>query len=45
MKTFFIGILFLPVVMCFQMNESDPLSFKADLSITGFWQGGNVDEP
>lgn len=43
MKTLLIGILFLPVVMCAQMNESDPLSFKADLSITGFWQGGNVE--
>jgi len=26
-----------------QINESDTLSIKANLSLTGFYQGGNVE--
>ncbi|NER11449.1 Protein of unknown function, DUF481 [Muriicola jejuensis] len=35
--------LCLPVILLGQINESDTLNFKANLSITGFWQGGNVE--
>lgn len=35
--------LFLPVSLCAQINESDSLDVKADLSLTGFWQEGNVE--
>ena len=43
------NILFLYVFFAFnsflfsQINESDSLKVKASLSITGFWQSGNVD--
>lgn len=36
-------LLFFPVFLTAQINESDSLKLKADLSLTGFWQGGNVD--
>lgn len=32
-----------PFLLSAQINESDTLRFKADLSITGIWQGGNVE--
>ena len=32
-----------PILLSAQMNESDSLNFKANLSLTGFWQGGNVE--
>lgn len=32
-----------PLILVAQINESDSLSFKANLAITGFWQGGNVE--
>jgi hypothetical protein len=32
-----------PAFLFAQINESDSLKVKADLSITGFWQGGNVE--
>lgn len=32
-----------PVLLFSQINESDTLKVKADLSLTGFWQGGNVE--
>jgi len=40
----FIYILFLiPTLFFGQINESDTLKVKAKLSITGFWQAGNVE--
>ncbi len=30
-------------MMLAQINESDTLKIKANLSLTGFWQGGNVE--
>ena len=36
-------VFFLPWVLCAQINESDTLKLKAKLSVTGFWQGGNVE--
>lgn len=41
-KIFFILIIS-PFFLSAQINESDTLSFKADLSLTGFYQGGNVE--
>ncbi|NAY91109.1 DUF481 domain-containing protein [Muricauda sp. JGD-17] len=35
--------LFLPIFLSAQINESDTLNLKADLSLTGFWQSGNVE--
>ena len=32
-----------PLVLSAQINESDSIPVKADLSLTGFWQGGNVE--
>jgi hypothetical protein len=43
MKKLVYWFLILPIVLCAQINESDSLNFKANLSITGFWQGGNVE--
>lgn len=34
--------MFLPIFLSAQINESDTLNVKARLSLTGFWQGGNV---
>ena len=31
-----------PLFLAAQINESDTLSFKADLSLSGIWQDGNV---
>ena len=42
MKKIFIILLFLPIVLSAQINESDTLRLKARLSLTGFWQAGNV---
>ncbi|HAS41475.1 MAG TPA: hypothetical protein DCS93_13420 [Microscillaceae bacterium] len=36
-------LLFCPAFVVAQINESDTLNFKARLSTTGFWQGGNVE--
>lgn len=41
-KIFFILIIS-PFFLSAQINESDTLNFKADLSLTGFYQGGNVE--
>lgn len=39
-----LGIICLfPIFLAAQINESDTLKFKANLSVTGFWQGGNVE--
>ena len=35
--------LFFPIFLSAQINESDSLNVKANLSLTGFWQGGNVE--
>lgn len=43
MKTLFWGLLFLPVLLTAQINESDTLDLKAKLALTGLWQGGNVE--
>lgn len=36
-------LLVAPISLFSQINESDTLKLKADLSLTGFFQGGNVD--
>jgi len=43
MKKFFLIILLAPVFLMGQINESDTLKLKAKLSLSGFYQGGNVD--
>lgn len=43
MKHILFLILFSPLYLFAQINESDTLNFKADLSLTGFYQGGNVE--
>lgn len=43
MKRFVYFFFFLPLLLSAQINESDTLKFKARLSLTGFWQGGNVN--
>lgn len=43
MKNLVNCFIFFPFLLIAQMNESDTLSIKADLSLTGFWQGGNVE--
>ena len=43
MKKLLILLVLFPILLSAQMNESDSLNFKANLSLTGFWQGGNVE--
>ncbi|MBC3757288.1 DUF481 domain-containing protein [Hyunsoonleella sp. SJ7] len=43
MKNVFCTLVFIPIFLSAQINESDTLSLKANLAITGFWQGGNVE--
>ena len=43
MKKVLYCLLFFPILLSAQINESDTLSVKASLSITGFYQGGNVE--
>ncbi|MFY0631315.1 MAG: DUF481 domain-containing protein [Flavobacteriaceae bacterium] len=43
MKKIVYLFLFLPIILSAQINESDTLSLKANLSLTGFWQSGNVE--
>ena len=43
MKKIVYFLLIFPFLLSAQINESDTLSLKADLSLTGFWQGGNVE--
>ena len=43
MKKHLFLFLFIPLFATAQINESDTLALKADLSVTGFWQGGNVE--
>ena len=43
MKKVLYCLLFLPVFLSAQINESDSLNLKASLSLTGVWQSGNVE--
>mgnify|MGYP006100149239 FL=1 len=43
MKNILYFFLFSPMFISSQINESDTLNLKARLSLTGFWQGGNVE--
>jgi hypothetical protein len=43
MKTILFAFLMIPFVMSSQINESDSLRLKANLSLTGLWQDGNVE--
>ncbi|WP_438962869.1 DUF481 domain-containing protein [Nonlabens sp.] len=43
MKRLALLILFIPAILFSQVNESDSLRLKANLSVTGFWQQGNVE--
>ena len=43
MKKLFFGLLLCPIFLSAQINESDTLKVKAKLSLTGFWQRGNVE--
>ena len=43
MYRFLYCLLFFPFFLSAQINESDTLSVKASLSLTGFYQGGNVE--
>lgn len=43
MRKIITGIFLFPLLLLAQVNESDTLKLKADLSATGFWQGGNVE--
>lgn len=43
MKIVFYFFCFLPIILSAQINESDTLKLKANLGLTGFWQGGNVE--
>lgn len=41
-KFLFCTLLFIPLCISAQSNQSDTLKLKANLSLTGFFQGGNV---
>jgi hypothetical protein len=43
MTKFLFYLLLFPCFVAAQMNESDTISLKANLSLTGFYQGGNVE--
>ena len=43
MKKVLFCFFFLPLLLAAQIDESDTLKVKASLSVTGFWQGGNVE--
>jgi hypothetical protein len=43
MKNFLYYLLFFSTFVSAQINESDTLKVKANLSLTGFYQGGNVE--
>ena len=43
MKKIIYVLLLFPLLSLGQINESDSLKVKANLSVTGFWQGGNVE--
>lgn len=43
MKKYLLSILFFPLLLSAQINESDTIKLKADLGLTGFMQQGNVE--
>lgn len=43
MKRILVYALFCPMLLSAQSKDSDTINFKASLSLTGFWQGGNVE--
>ena len=43
MKKIVYYFLLFPILLSAQINESDTLSVKASISLTGFWQSGNVE--
>ncbi len=43
MKKLLYGLLLCPFILSAQLNESDTLKVKASLSLTGFYQEGNVE--
>ncbi len=43
MKKLIYCLLFFPLLLSAETNESDSLKIKANLSLTGFWQSGNVE--
>lgn len=43
MTRLFYFLCMCPALLLAQINESDTLKIKANLSLTGFWQGGNVE--
>jgi len=43
MKNVLYVFLLFPILLSAQLNESDTLKVKANLSLTGFWQSGNVE--
>ncbi len=43
MKKILYGLFFVPLLLSAQINESDTLKVKASLSLTGFFQQGNVE--
>lgn len=43
MKKGLFYLLFFPIFISAQINESDSLKVKASFSLTGFWQDGNVE--
>lgn len=43
MKNILFIFLLFPTFLVAQINESDTLKLKAQLSLTGFWQDGNVE--
>ncbi len=42
-KLFFLFIIFFSITINAQINESDTLNIKASISLTGLYQGGNVE--
>ena len=43
MRNIIFYFLLFPIIVSAQLNESDSLKVKASLSLTGFYQGGNVE--
>lgn len=43
MLKYLFSFLIFPFLLSAQINESDTLNIKANLSLTGFYQGGNVE--
>ncbi|MEN0002822.1 MAG: DUF481 domain-containing protein [Bacteroidota bacterium] len=39
----YLPLLYLPTILTAQINESDSLKLQASLSLSGFWQEGNVE--